>query len=150
MTTVAWKSGQLAADKKLDQWMTTCKIFKLPNGAYLSGAGLFDDIVEIAAWFAAGCPPETNPDCSEDSTDLLLMEADGSCYWLTDPFLRKMKITEGYYAVGSGAKYAIGAMAAGKSAKDAVLIAAKHDPDTGNGVDVVKVRKKKENLAPGL
>jgi hypothetical protein len=147
VTTVAWKNGQLAADKKLDQWMTTCKIFKLPNGAHLSGSGNFDDIIEIAAWFNAGCPPESIPQYSGDDTDLLIMEADGSCYWLTDPFLRKMKITEAYYAIGSGSKVALGAMAAGKSAKDAVIIASKHDVNTGNGVDIVKVRKKKENLA---
>jgi hypothetical protein len=143
MTTIAWKNGQLAADKRLDQWMTTCKIFKLPDGSHIAGAGMFDDVIEVAAWFSAGCPPETKPQYAEDNTDLLLMSPDGACYWLTDPFLRKQKVAEEYYAIGSGAKYALGAMAAGKSAKEAVLIASRYDPDTGNGVDVVRSRKKR-------
>jgi len=42
------------------------------------------------------------------------------------------------WAIGSGADYALGAMAAGKDARAAVLIAASLDTSTGDGVTTLR------------
>lgn len=42
-----------------------------------------------------------------------------------------------FWAAGSGADYAMGAMAAGKDAKEAVEIACRFDINCGLGVDVL-------------
>ncbi len=44
-----------------------------------------------------------------------------------------------FAAIGSGSGIALGAMAAGKTAAEAVEIAARFDSGTGNGVDVLEL-----------
>jgi 20S proteasome alpha/beta subunit len=43
-------------------------------------------------------------------------------------------VDQPYYAIGSGSPFALGALAQGASAKEAVEAAAKSDPFTGMGV----------------
>ena len=58
---------------------------------------------------------------------------------LVDDRFLEHPITLPFFAIGSGADYAIGAMAAGVFPDRAVQIAAQYDPKTGGGVDVVKL-----------
>lgn len=44
------------------------------------------------------------------------------------------------YAIGSGCHIALGAMAAGKTPKEAVVLASKHDPFTGHGTKEYTVK----------
>lgn len=145
MTTVAWRAGVIAADRQLDGWMNACKLFRLKDGSILSGAGHLDDIIEVAAWINGGCKPDQKPDFSgqpkDESTDFLVACPDGKAYWLTDPWLRRVEIRDDFYAIGSGAKIALGAMAAGASAKRAIEIACRFDEATGKGVNVIRVKK---------
>lgn len=48
--------------------------------------------------------------------------------------------TSGNYSIGSGSKYALGALSAGASAKRAVRIAALYDAGTNDTVSVLKVK----------
>jgi hypothetical protein len=52
-------------------------------------------------------------------------------------------MSEKKVAYGSGGDLALGAMAAGATAKQAVAIACRFDPNTGQGIDAVQVVKKK-------
>lgn len=140
MTTVAWDGKTLAADRRLSDGITNCKIWKLSKGRYISGAGAYDDMTEIVAWMRKGAKVKDRP-TDINSTTMLLVCSNGKAYWLTIPYLRPVEIREPFYAIGSGAAYAVGAMAAGKSAGEAVAIASRFDPATGNGVDTVEVVK---------
>lgn len=144
MTTVAWRAGCIAADRLLDGWMQDCKLFRLKDGSILSGAGQYDDILEVAAWIKGGCKKADKPDFSQrsddETSDLILACPDGKAYWLTMPWLRRVEIKDEFYAIGSGAKVALGAMAAGATARQAVEIAARFDDATGSGVDALEVR----------
>ena len=51
-----------------------------------------------------------------------------------EEFPIKQEIEMPYFAWGSGAKYALGAMAKGASAEEAINIACQFDPYSGNGV----------------
>jgi hypothetical protein len=137
LTTVAWDGKTLAADRRMAGWMDACKVFHLKDGRVLSGAGYMDELAEVAAWLDAGGDDRDKPVVSDDDdtcTDYLLIDGD-TCYWLTTPFLRPIEVRDGMAAVGSGSRYALGAMAAGKTAAEAVAIAARFDPNTGGGVD---------------
>lgn len=63
-------------------------------------------------------------------TGIYLYEANGARYPIKDQF----------YAVGSGAPYALGAMAMGASPEEAVAIAARFDPNTGGELEVFNLK----------
>lgn len=67
-----------------------------------------------------------------DFTAVVLTPHDG--LWIYDEWGVPQKITAPYYAVGSGAKAALGAMFAGATATQAVLAACEHDPYTSGPV----------------
>lgn len=144
MTTAVWRAGVVAADRLIDEWQEACKVFRLKGGAVLTGAGGYDDLVEIARWLDAGGREEDKPDLSKDQdnerTDFILAKPDGSAYWLTR-FLRQVRINEPYAAVGSGKQYALAAFAMGARPKRAIEIARQFDPQTGKGIDVIRVKK---------
>lgn len=142
MTTVAWDGRTFASDRRMGEWRTANKQFELPDGRVLSGAGYMDDLAEVAAWLTAGGDERDKPVIGDDDTDFLLVDG-AKCYWLTCPFLRPIEVLDGMAAIGSGSAYALGAMAAGKSAAEAVEIAARFDPHTGGGVDCHPKRKTK-------
>ncbi len=52
-----------------------------------------------------------------------------------DVYCRAEEVIDDFYAIGSGAKVALGAMACGKSAIEAVRIAARFDPYTGGRIN---------------
>lgn len=143
MTTIAWDGTSIAADRLCGGRYTVAKLWRLPDGSVIGGAGLYDDIVEVVHWLASGAREDEKPRLAprEESSDLLLIDPEGRPHWLTWPHLRRVPIVEPYEAIGSGSEYALGAMAMGASAKRAVQIASRFDPSTGRGVTVAKVRK---------
>jgi hypothetical protein len=154
MTTIAYRKPFLAADMRSSGWVKLHKIFPLGNDGYVAGAGYYDQVVEVATWLSSGSDPEKRPSIpdSDDSSNILIVDGGGVCYWLTVPYLRPIKIEEPFIAIGSGAEFAMGAMAAGASATRAVEIAAMYDPSTGDGVQTVRCgprpkRKKGEKKA---
>lgn len=50
-----------------------------------------------------------------------------------------IKVDQDYYAIGSGAHFAVGVMSTGGSTTSAVNVASKNDPMTGMGVKTYKV-----------
>lgn len=139
MTTVAFDGKSLAADRLMGGRHTVSKIFPISDTAYLAGAGDYCQIVEVAEWLKAGAPQDAKPEVDGDS-DFLLIEK-GRPHWLTVPYLRKVRINEKFAALGSGALCALGAMAAGANARQAVAIAITYDQNSGKGVEVVEIRK---------
>ena len=146
MTTVAWDGTSIAADRRIvgeGIAGTAGKLFRLKNGCVLAGAGYLDQVLEVAAWINAGCKEDKKPKFPEDlaeGSSLLLVDPKGRAYFLTWPYLRRLQVNEKFVAVGSGAHFAMGAMAMGADARRAVVIAARFDPNTGGGVNVLRVR----------
>jgi hypothetical protein len=102
-------------------------------------------------WYGSGKePPQKLFDLGGDFTCLVLTPfglLEGDVYCCPEPVLDYSRV--GFYAVGSGAKAALAAMHCGKSAIEAVRIAARIDPYTGGHVVHMKLpdqpakRKKK-------
>lgn len=98
----------------------------------------FWDLVEKRKRKDAGLHDNSELEAIElHPTGLYLYEASGVRYPIKDQF----------YAVGSGAPYALGAMAMGASPEEAVAIAARFDPNTGGEVEVLKLKVKHASKA---
>jgi hypothetical protein len=141
LTTAAFDGEWLVADRLMGGRHTVCKIFEIGEARYLTGCGDYCQLIEVAEWLKAGAPPDAKPEVDGD-TDFLLIEK-GRPYWLTVPYLRKVRVNERVASVGSGSMYALGAMAAGADARKAVQIATTYDPNTGKGIDAVRIKAPK-------
>lgn len=142
MTTIAYRDGVIAADSRGTDDNYHPGIYRCEK---LFRAG--DDIIATAGddttgmifvdWYTARTkgaklkPPSRLIDGEADFCCLVLKK-DG-LYWC-DKWCRLNKIFDEFYAIGSGAAYAMGAMAHGASAAEAVKTAMRWDPHTGGEV----------------
>ncbi len=133
MTCVAYKDGILAGDRQGNGsfLQTVEKIFRLPDGRRFGGSGAAEQVREVRDWLAEG---GDKPADLDNFNGILI---DGPRVYRLECRLILVPILEPFYAIGSGACYAITAMALGQSAEQAVEIAARFDPDTGGGVEVL-------------
>ena len=141
MTTVCWDGETLAADKRATiggLYRTTTKIYRVGSSlAGFTGSGV--QCREMLAWARGGFRKAKFPDIQRDvesSITLLVIRQNGviQAYEHTP---HAITYEDKQFAIGSGRDYALAAMRLGKSAEEAVLLAAEFDPGTGNGVDVL-------------
>ena len=138
MTTIAFKDGKMAADRQTDAPAGNTGKTKLRrrDDAVYAGAGFSCDIAALADWYFGDrkeLPKYITGKNDDPDAQLLIMHDDGRMFW-TGWGCNPQEVS-GNVAIGSGSQYAVGAMAAGASAVEAVEIAAKFDPGTGGGVD---------------
>lgn len=136
MTTLAYDGRTLAGDRQLTLGgtpMPATKIFRL-NTELIGLCGSVQESLMFLEWFRNGKDPEAKPKLTEGfsalviTPDRIMRYEDGLMPWPVDlPF----------WAAGSGADYALGAMAAGKNAAEAVEIAIRFDINSGIGVDAL-------------
>lgn len=141
MTTVVYKGGVLAADRRVTELNhihgTTRKIFKLTH-CMIGFCGDFVEIQKVLEWVKGGfvgSPPELRKDAEVDA---IYVDNSGNGFYIQSPDFILQPLDTPYMAIGSGAMYAKGAMAAGKSAVEAVKIAMIFDANTGGGVDSIR------------
>lgn len=146
MTTIAFRAGILAADSRLTysteegggRKFKCVKLFRKTIGkkkkrdVIIATAGESSPGMVFVDWYGTGKPvPDVFLNIECDFTCLIL-EPDG--LYEADRFCRPDKIIEPFYAIGSGCKEALAAMHCGKSAAEAVAIAAIIDPYTGDEI----------------
>ena len=152
MTTIGYRDGVLACDSQESQmdeaageiaFYHTQKIYRkrLKVNKKLLRVKAYDVLIatrgEVGAgmvgfdWYGTGKPI---PDwlSNECQFDLLIVEPKG--LFCMDQYFRPLKINEEYYAIGSGAKAALGAMYMGATAIEAVEAAIQCDPGTGGDI----------------
>lgn len=135
MTTIAYRDGIMAADSAVsnpDSGMligrTPNKVIRLPSGALYGSAGDLDDRLLLAMIFDVKTPDDL-PDpvaLSEikQSIDAIFVFPDRRVFAVSTNERACATMLEGeFFALGSGGDIAIGAMAAGASAYQAVEIA---------------------------
>lgn len=125
------------------KWKTGTKIYQFsanpltyPGCDFIIGfAGGVEDMVTTAEFFS-------EPDSFRDKLPAkglvgLVLTAKKDIFMFTNP--RKwLKIITPYAAIGSGAEYAMGAICAGKTPREAVKIASQYDSFTGMGIKTLK------------
>lgn len=141
MTTIAYRDGVLAADTQIcagnGRVGYAVKVRSLGPLLYgSSGSCGLGDAWE--AWLRAGAKgahPKMKD--GESKAQGYLFMPDDTVVWFHEDGVTAMRAP--YFAIGSGSDYALGAMALGHTAEEAVKAAMAHD--TGTGGDVVSVRR---------
>lgn len=137
MTTIAWDGKRLATDSRICTGSDTIvaerakKLFKVGK-VWIAFAGNSQNCALALEWFKSGMP-EVKPTLADnfsafawDGRQLLRYEC------ALTPMPQNVKIAAG----GSGIELALGALAAGATAAEAVRIAARFDPFTNSRVQV--------------
>lgn len=105
------------------------------NKAFIGFAGNASAWGAIVSFFALGA--KGNPPKCKNIEFLMLTDKNQMHHSLD---LRNwIYIPEKHFAIGSGSDFAIGAMSAGKTPKEAVVLASKHDIHTGLGCKVYSI-----------
>lgn len=135
MTTIVCNSTTMAADKRgtSNPIFKTTKIFRV-RGSLIGISGNIEQALRFVEWRRT---PEGKPAFTEGaSLEVLELSADGKITWW-GPEMVGVTIENDFYAVGSGAMAAMGAMSMGASPKRAVVVASLWDAATGSDVQTM-------------
>lgn len=146
MTTIAWDGKTLAGDRQSTFDGTparTRKVFRFsrPDRGDVVLCGCAGDTGDCQVYIRWAKDKDAIKKGPPAFKSLVVLSIDSKRrIWCATENMHWYRIGAKFWAIGSGAEYALGAMAAGKSARDAVRIASKLDTSTGFGVDVVSFR----------
>jgi ATP-dependent protease HslVU (ClpYQ) peptidase subunit len=134
MTTIAYKDGIIAADSQAT-WEDGSGQIELCNKLFLIRSGSHaGEIVATSGSTSPGMvfidwyenPKKQKPRIQFEDDDFVCLVLNWAGLYVADTYCRLVKVKEPFYATASGAPFALGAMAAGASAKQAVQIACKY------------------------
>jgi len=154
MTVIAYDGKILAGDKQ-SSWQytknTTTKLKILNDGAKdiaIAVCGSLAESYPIRHWFENGSKIEDFPKTDKDDPGYLIMATLGQlAYFLCTP--HPITPEDKYYAFGSGADAAMGAMYQGANAITAVKAAIHIDSSCGRGIDYIDLETMEMNTIPG-
>lgn len=140
MTTVAYFDGVLAADRlccssNRREGYVRKIARRRSDGSLIAAAGGLAVASSYIDWFLngeVGKPPSLGTSDADDAE--LIVVRPGRKVWFYDRNGR-YQIKSKFLAMGSGADFALGALEAGASARDAVKIAIRRDTYSGGGVN---------------
>lgn len=141
MTTIAYRSGILAGDSQAtdDQLWQARKIHRIDTSAGELLVGICGDVhsgLVFVEWLKDD--RSRKPDMGHEDFEAIVVASNGRVTIWTQSLIGWTP-TGKFFAIGSGAKAAMGAMWAGKSAYEAVCIAAKVDPYTRKPVHTLEL-----------
>lgn len=141
MTTIAWDGKKtIAADKQMnfcDTPVSATKLVKITykgKKAVAAGSGEVAQYTPVIDWIKN---QRKSPPILEANANfgVIVVTEEGIAYVYASA-LTPVPISGRPWAIGTGADYALGAMAFGASAVEAVKIASALDVNTGLGIDV--------------
>lgn len=134
MTTIAVRDGVMAADSRFTgTFIETGKKMFRRDKAIIGVAGTVTQALVFVDWYFDR--KKRQPSLADEGEwAALVLTKGGVEYW--DNSLRPV-LCEGYTAIGSGSPFAMTAMDCGKTAKQAVQMAAKRDPYTGGTINTM-------------
>lgn len=148
MTTIAWDGVSLAGDTLVSGADCgreyTDKVFMVSgdhNFKYFGGAGPLQDTLAVRDWLERGAKREDKPSVSDNFRGLLV-DKNNNLYCLEGKLV-PLPVANMYYAIGSGAGFAVGAMLYAASigepitARTAIDFASVHDIHTGGRIVVL-------------
>lgn len=152
MSTIAFRNGVLACDTLImDQGGfktgTAVKIWRLKDGRLYGGVGSYGDVLAVRDWVDRGMDVTNHlPDIDEDYHGIIINH-DGS-FMLIEDHLARVIFKADYTAIGTGKSIALGAMAMGATAEQAVEAAIRHDTHSGGEVEIL-ILEAKERMPNG-
>lgn len=138
MTVVAWDGKTLACDKQStrgEKIGTRTKMSSMDNGDVVVSVGSIDRSLSMVLWYSSGAKRTDFPvfQGTDDWVNLIVLSGGKVFEYQQEPV--GIPCEDPYMAWGSGADFALGAMAVGATAVEAVLAASKHSTTCGMGVD---------------
>lgn len=129
MTTIAYKDGIIASDSRAtweDGFTESCqKLFRMRSGPHKSEivatSGAASPGMVFVDWYENPKRQRPKIQFEDESFICLVLNWDG--LFAVDDHCRLQRISEPFYATASGGNFAMGAMAHGASAEEAVAIA---------------------------
>lgn len=142
MSVIAWDGQSVAADKQLTCGTTTMaitKVHKLPTGEIIGLVGCLERGEELMNWYRNGAKPEEFPKFGDSVGDaeLIVVTEESVSSYVRSPY--SAPIENSFMAWGSGGDVALGAMAMGATAEEAVEIACRFNSACGLGINVLEV-----------
>jgi ATP-dependent protease HslVU (ClpYQ) peptidase subunit len=137
MTVIAWKDGVIAADRQVNSGHLVRlgkKLFREGNSV-LGFTGPNDFGLAMVRWKRQGGSPTDFPSCQSNPDYAVLVEASYRGVFIYYQTADAVEQRQPFWAIGQGAELAIGAMAAGATADQAVDIACQFSSSCGLGVD---------------
>lgn len=147
MTTITARDGVLCSDSKVTAdegpgdpgWNVShndTKIWRLPDGSVLGAAHNSEDCELLYNWMRR---KKRGPAPKFEHVEGLMIKPNGQM-WTFEGALW-VRVKGDYYAIGSGARFAMSAMDAGATAYRACLIGIKRDPFSGGKVQMLKPKR---------
>lgn len=155
MTVIAYRDGVIASDSRVTAdseaggtrmfkceklYRKTIKIGRRKLPVIIGTAGESAPGLIFVDWYGSDKPPPSQLIDGEADFTCLILRPDG--LFEVDKWCRPDKVLSKFYAIGSGAKAALGAMHKGASAIEACEIACKIDPYCA--LPIVSMRLKDE------
>lgn len=142
MTIIVWDGIELAGDRKATHGGTPVVARKVHRVTHHRTVGLFGfsgsgSFCRAYLHHLITGEPWVEPR-SEQAWSILAVQRNGMVWHRTNYCFGWERIGRRQWAIGSGADYALGAMAAGLCATSAVRIATRLDNGCGLGVDIVR------------
>jgi hypothetical protein len=144
MTTIAAKAstGEIAADSMVSGDDSFYLVEKLRRGQ-TSIYGACGDWDKILSFYQA-LESKSSPDSDTDVTVLeLRFDGKDNGIWIYESTIIPARIKNDFYAIGTGASYAVAAMHLGLSPAEAVKIACLYDTSSHEPVDVMTLSGRK-------
>lgn len=146
MTTIVYRDGVMAADSRA--WSgghspigMKNKVHRLEDGTLVGCASSIPGAAEAAVqWYRAGADPKGEP---PREFNLLVVRPDGSAYLADDNPYLSGPLHAPYFAIGSGRQFALGALAMGADAVEAVSIGIQLDTCSGGPITVMRHEEEK-------
>lgn len=141
MSVIVWDGLTLAADRRVVEGSsiaTTRKITTCAKGL-LGYSGPIDLGEELQHWFIYSGKPHNFPDSvrKTDHWPVLLVITSKRQIQVYEQTPFPLVIYDSFYAIGSGAPYALAALYLGQDATSAVEVASHFDCRCGNGIDTL-------------
>lgn len=136
MSTVVTDGESMAADRRVTGdgmvHCNTCKIALAANGDIIGLAGSAFDLDAFVTWYNSD---RSQPLQIWEKSEALVLQTDGRIFCYNE--VGRCFEHEAPAALGTGSAIAYGAIAAGATPAQAVLIASERDIYSGGGVDVL-------------
>lgn len=142
MTTIIYRDGVLVADTAIFDRGCYCgeatKIFKRDDGTMYGVAGAIGDLARFHGWMIGGEPPDAKPSFDpQNDSEAIVIRPDGTVEWWGAAD-QAVTITGDFFAIGSGFRIAMGALAHGATAEEALAICADLDNSTRRPLIVLR------------
>lgn len=121
----------------------TTKAHRLADGSLFASCGALENNAAVRQWLNGdGEKPVMDKD---DDFDGVVIKPDGSA-WMLNRKLHLIAIESPYFSTGSGRDFALVALRMGKTAREAVELAAEFDIWTGMGVTELSIGSAEKKL----